>query len=432
MHKYNYWTVSLLALLVTEVTLHPRERLQFVWNLLQSVDWPRWFLSQFRRPLNYVLAALLAAIAVIMLRLNPPLFWSGKEVALYPPHNLLHAAYVVFFLRLAFWWWTTGRAWSLRLDGRVRQLLLWHVGPVACWFLLPRHISYFLWFLSPANSSDEQRTNLLDGLAFYTPCIVHDYHQAFWCAALAAGLILLGVLASRRLSAGGQVIFWIFLLVRLLTALHPNHKSRYMHSWLATGWVAAGLGLASLVYGSLTLRLPQVRPYLATAAVVLLGCIFLPQLRQAAWSPEGGPHPGSLSVLDVTDAYLPDIQTSKQTIILAAVPIRFLAQWTFLEQKGKLDQLNNDWWFGFGAPGAENRQGFLNWLGTTSCDTLVFVDRLPGVDNWEKGPESDLNADLRDPDLAQKKFQLVKCRDLPEHGCSVLIFTANERTAQSP
>jgi hypothetical protein len=431
LHKYNYWTLTIMAMVATELTLHPKERLQFIWNIVKGIDWRRRLLDQLRRPLNYILAAILAVVAVVMAHGNRPIAWRGQDISLYPPHNLIHAAYVVFFLRVGIWWWKEGRAWSERLDGRVRQLITWHAWPVATWFLLPKHLSYFIWFLSPANANDEQRSSLMEGLAYYTPCVVGDYHQSLWCAALVGGLIVCAVVAGRRLSAGGQVILWLFLLGAVLTAMHPNHKSRYVHSWLAAGWVLAGIGCAALAYGRLTGRIPQVRPYLATAVVGVLGLVLLPSLREAASSPEGGPHPQVVSMLDVTDAYLPEVKSSKQTAIFAAVPVKPLAQWTFLQEKGALDYLDNNW-FGFGAAGAENRQGFLNWLQTTTCDTVVFLDRLPGSRRWEEIAECALHAELRDLLMCQKKFHLVKCRDMPEHGCSVLVFTAEDRNAQKP
>ncbi len=429
LHKYNYWTLTVMAMVATEVSLHPRARLQFVWHIVKGIDWRRRLLGQFRRPLNYVLVAILAVVAAILRHGDHPILWNGQELSLFPPHNFIHAAYIVFFVRVAFWWWKEGRAWCARLDGRVRQLITWHVWPVAVWFLLPKHLSFFIWFLSPANATEEQRSRLLEGLAYYTPCVIEDYHPAFWCAALAGVLVLCAVVAGRRLTPGGQVILWLFLLGALLTATHPNHKSRYVHSWLAAGWVAAGIGAAALAYGRLTLRIPKVRPYLATAGVAALACVFLPPLRNAATSPEGGPHPRTASVLDVTDAYLPDVKASRQTAIFAAVPVKPLAQWTFLQQKGALESLENNW-YGFGAAGEENRQGFLHWLQTTPCDTLVYVDRLGTAGDWEEVPECALHAELRDLLLSQKTFRLVKRHDLPQLGCSVLVFTADPQNAK--
>jgi hypothetical protein len=429
LHKYNYWTLTVMAMVATEGTLYPKARLRSVWDIVRGIDWRRRLPGQFRRPLNYVLAAILVLIALIRAHGDRPVVWYGESVSLYPPHNFIGAAYVVVFLRVAIWWWKEGRAWCARLDERLRQLITWHAWPVAVWFLLPKHLSYFIWFLSPANATEEQRSNLVEGLAYYTPCVVQDYHPALWCAALAGVLAVCAIFAGRRLRPGAQVIFWMFLLGAVLTVMHPNHKSRYVHSWLAAGWVLAGIGCATLVYGRLTVCIPRVRPYLAGAAVVALVGVVLPPLRYAAFSPEGGPHPQAVSMLDVTDAYLPEVKASKQAAIFAAVPVKPLAQWTFLQEKGALDHLDENW-FGFGAAGAENRRGFQGWLETTTADTVVFVDRVPGSGFWEDVPECALHAELRDLLLGQRRFRLVKRRDLPEQGCRVYVFTAQAVNAQ--
>ena len=49
--------------------------------------------------------------------------------------------------------------------------------------------------------------------------------------------------------------------------------------------------------------------------------------------------------------------------------------------------------YGFGSAGADNRAGFQRWLETTRCDTLVFLDRLPGPLIWEQLEECGLHAD---------------------------------------
>src|SRR5260370_38852238 len=57
LHKYNYWPVTVLAMVVTEFTLHPRARLHFVWTIVRGTDWRRGLLGPFRGPPHLVLAA---------------------------------------------------------------------------------------------------------------------------------------------------------------------------------------------------------------------------------------------------------------------------------------------------------------------------------------------------------------------------------------
>src|SRR5262249_25133153 len=108
------------------------------------------------------------------------------------------------------------------------------------------------------NANTGQETNLFHGLAYYWPRIVEEYHTARWCAVLMAVLIVPAALLARRLRPGGIALLLLFALGLLLTATHPNHKGRYVHSWVALGWLSAGLGAAALLYGPLTERLAAV------------------------------------------------------------------------------------------------------------------------------------------------------------------------------
>jgi len=105
LHKYNYWTLTVMAMVATEGTLYPKARLRSVWDIVRGIDWRRRLPGQFRRPLNYVLAAILVLIALIRAHGDRPVVWYGESVSLYPPHNFIGAAYVVVFLRVAIWGW---------------------------------------------------------------------------------------------------------------------------------------------------------------------------------------------------------------------------------------------------------------------------------------------------------------------------------------
>src|SRR5205085_3954842 len=200
---------------------------------------------------------------------------------LYPPHNVVRGACVVLFLRLAGWWRGAGRAWAGGLDGRVRQVVLWHVCPMAWWFLLPRHPSNFIWYLSLANGGDGLKVDLAEGARCYGAWAVQDYHATLWVALVAGALAPFALCRWRRLRPGGQAVLWLLLVGAALTLPHPNRKARGMHSWLPAGWVAAGLGLAALTHGRLTRRRPRLRPWLAGAAAAGLGW--------AAWPALSGP-----------------------------------------------------------------------------------------------------------------------------------------------
>ena len=49
------------------------------------------------------------------------------------------------------------------IDKPWRALVRWHAWPALVWMLLPKHLGYFLWFLSPTNNPTQQDTGLLGG-----------------------------------------------------------------------------------------------------------------------------------------------------------------------------------------------------------------------------------------------------------------------------
>ena len=71
------------------------------------------------------------------------------------------------------------------------------------------------------------------------------------------------------------------------------------------------------------------------------------------------------------------------------------------------------------------------WTNLGKSAVLVYIDRLPGGPHWEDIPECALHAELRDLVMNQKSFRMVKCSDLPEHGCRVFLFEASERSART-
>jgi hypothetical protein len=421
LEKYNYWLLVVLALLAAEVFSHPRSYLQGIRAILRGIDWRRWSARQIRSPLTWGAAFLLLASAYVYQRGEEPFRVGGRSISLYPPHNLIHLAYVLMFLRLASWWRRQGRHWARQLDNRLRQIVLWLVCPVAVWFLLPKHPSYFLWYLSLADRAPHQQMDVLGGFRDYATWMVYDYHGSLACGLLAAGLVLAGLLAWRRLRPGGIAVLALVLLASVLTPTHPNHKGRMLHSWMPAVWVTAGLGAAALIYGRATSRAPRLRPWLAGVTIAAAVGMQYPALIAEGRTIEGGAHPELPSMLDVADAYRADIESGGRTLILTSLPFKPMAQWTWLERFGNFDRLEERW-YGFGAAGAENRRGFAHWLRTTDCDTLVFCATTiarPGVDS---GPECALHAELEEVLSDQRVFRLVRQHELPHLACRVQIW----------
>jgi hypothetical protein len=154
----------------------------------------------------------------------------------------------------------------------------------------------------------------------------------------------------------------------------------------------------------------------------------LPAGLQPGHAASGGPHPWGFSTLLLTDAYLADLDDSHKATILTAITLKPQAQWTFVERFGGLDRLEEHW-YGFGTLGADNRLGFLRWLHSTDCDTLVYVDGDPRLLREDHGPECALHAELKDLLRAQSVFYLVRRTDLPLLSCSIELW---RRTPSPP
>jgi hypothetical protein len=426
--KYNYWLLVLLALGVSE-TWSWRQRLWSAgWTVLRAVDWRRLAWTELSRVSNWAILTILVATGVVYARGDRPLVILGREIGLYPPFNLLQVVYWIAFVRLLVWWRSAGRTWADGLDVRVGHVIRWHLWPVAWWMALPKHIGPFLWFLSPSNAGETQQSSLAAGLSDYAGWALTDYHVSLACASIAAALFLIALLATPALRRGGVAVLLLVLIGTFLAAKHPNRKGRFLHSWIAAGWVCGGAGVALLIYGRVTARLPRVRPWLACAAVGGVTFAHFAGGFPTAHAAEGGPHPELPCLLDVTDSYLPDLDGNQTVVVLPGVAVWPQVQWTFLERNGRLERLE-DHRTGFGPVGEANRQAFREWLSTNRVATIVFIEAMPGpqaITGWEPISEVHLHEELRDLLEQQRVFRLARSQEFPRHGCVVTLWKRAE------
>lgn len=418
--KTNYWLIVVIGLGLAELVRRPGFYLFWLKEAWHAVAWRAWLGRQLRHPLTYLLVALTGVIGWIMVQDSPSISIFGREVSLSTPHNVLNIAYAVLFIRVLLWWRKAGRSW---FDGMGREFLplaCWHVLPVAIYFLLPKRLGYFLWFISPANAPKDAAMSLTDGLTHYHAWIVSDYHVASWTFALALGLLGVALLASRKLRPGSVAVICFLLISLFLTARHPSHMSRYVHSWLAAGWVLAGVGLATVIYGRATALIPRARPWLASIAVAGLACFTMPEMLHAHHVAHGGPNPDFDSSLVLTDCYLPHLQDSRHTLILSNAAINFFCQWTYLERYSKLRAADVDV-KNFGRDADRNRQLFEQWLAKHDYDSIVFIDVPPGSYFYER---ASLAAYGQVPGLLRGSKRYVETRhwELAAYGCAVTLW----------
>jgi hypothetical protein len=370
-YKYNYWALVVAALLVAELCDRVWDRPSWRRVGELSAGCRRWLVNQAQSPLTYVTLALLAAALVVTAGAGQSIPVGGTEVSVRSPHNLLHAAYVLVFARVA-WSWARGhRGWAAGLAPRYRRLLLWHGLPVALWFLWPKRLGYCLWYLL-ANKGENPQHGLVESLTFYASSLANDYHLAQWSVLLAGGLFALALLRGLRLRPGGRAVVLFVLIAAAATLPHPNRKSRFLHSWVPAGWIIAGVGVTGLVPRGR--RAGWAGPATAATAAAAIVLVHAPGFLSAGDSPERG-HRGYLaaSTFDLTDYLLPQLDGSQRAAVFATLDMRHCLRSSFLERYGRRRQLEVEW-KGYGASAGENRRRFQEWLATTSCDTLVFID----------------------------------------------------------
>ncbi len=274
---------------------------------------------------------------------------------------------------------------------------------MAIWFLLPKRLSYCLWFLSPANRGADE-TNLLGSLSWYAQWVVRDYHVALWSALVVSGCILICLLTWSQMRRGGLVILLFVILAALLTINHPNRKSRYLHSWIAGIWVVAGVGLGHAVSQVRFSRKKSLQPLLAGTGLAVLATLQVPFVLEGGHAPAGGPQWERSSFLALTDCYLPHLENSKRSAVFSNQPIKGLVWWTFLERYSDLRRPEID--FEDYVDSRNKEAHFRNWLQTTRCDTVVYVYIPPGSYFFEY-KEYPGHEQLREMLRSQQKFRLV-------------------------
>ena len=420
--KYNYWMLVVLGLSADWIGAHRAEYGAFLHAPRTRAGGLDWIRRQVQRPVTWVLALLTGLIAVITITGGTELDLYGRHIAARSTAGLVTAAYLVFFLSLIPWYRRTGRGLLRRADRRLQALVFLHAWPIALWFLWPQRLYSVLWVGNPvANSGESPQYNLFGGYPFYWASLVRDYHIGEWSAVLVLGLAAVAAVVCLRghLRPGATAVFWLLLLSFVLTFHHPNRKSRFLHSWFPVAWAAAGAGAACL-----TRRRPGHSPEYGAGFAVLTGLLaaaHLPGLTAPAHAPEGGIHPGAPSVLDVTDAFLPDLADARRPAVFSNLPIKFVANWTYLQRYGRARPLETEI-RGFDPAAPDAAVAFQRWLASTPCDTVVYVDIPPGSPFYSSLPGAAGLARYGALLERQSTFAIVRRRAFPEVGCTMTVW----------
>jgi hypothetical protein len=390
LHKYTYWTFVVLGLTFGEIARQPRAWLAYGLSWCQRDRLPAWALAELKQPLNWVALALVVAALAVGITGGGTIAVGRWSVSVQEPHNLVHLAYIAFFLRAVWWWRQSGRTWSLDWPPLLRTVLLWHGSIIALWFLMPKRLSYFFWYLTLANDQPRESRPFMHGLPYYRQALTDDYLPLTFGLYLLGGMLVLALLVWRKLKPGSAALFLFLFLAIGLSCQHPVLKNRLMHTWITSAWILGSVGLIFAVQEVAALLSPKARPWAAALTCAGLIGLLSPTLKEPGHAQEGGVKPNEPSPLRITDTYLPALADAKNPTILGNVSTRFLWTWTFIEyhhHQNMAAELKNFKTYA-GSP-----EPAKHWLATTRSEALVLIDVHPGTTyDWKTDEYVDLTA----------------------------------------
>jgi hypothetical protein len=368
--KANYWLLVSIALVLSEawrrraaLGLFLREHRREIMPAL---------VSQLRHPLTWLILgpALLGVYILKAGAISVPL--GTAMLSLRSHHALVHIAFAFLCLRCWLWWRRGGREWLALWPHAPRRAMLIATLPIAIWFLIPKRLGAFLWFISPANTDQKTRAyRPLEGVSFYWQGFLDDYLATPSLCWLVAGLAALAWLGCRRMKPGAGAVLSFLCLAMVLTVLHPMLKNRFLHSWVAASWVVAGAGFAyvlRVIFGNHE-RLAR---GIGIACVGALALYLAPAFVAPGRAQESGVQPHLPTFFEITRSYEPHVDPVHRVQIVCSQIESHGLRWVHLEKAPRPALVGMD------IPGFNlnnhDPQAIRKWLKNTKADALVLVD----------------------------------------------------------
>ncbi len=371
-------------------------------------------LAEAREPLTWIFCVLASLTAALFLFHPAPFLIGGKHVSVYPPNNFVTLAYAALFLRL----WKSLRP-ALLSGEWLQQIARWHLWPIAISFLFPRRLSAFVWFLGPFNKGERSALSWLETIRYYIGTIQADYHAVAWAGWVTLLLFALALISWRRLRRGGLAVLLFVVIAAALTLLHPNQKSRFLHSWFPLVWVAGAAGLANSLVSARRLGGPLMLT--AGAALALTQARFVVRPGHA---PEQGSRGETLSLLDLTDTYLSVLDGQRRVAVFATAPTNDLPLWTYRDRfpnAPKLEAPLQD----FFLDAAEVQRRFQEWSAHTAAEIVVLIEIPPDSPDYVPMLHPEAFQQIAPMLEADPRFRIERRWQLPAHRCTITMWVRN-------
>jgi hypothetical protein len=418
--KYNYWMLTAIALGAAEILRHPRHCLKTARSVPGRIN--RQVLdAEMSHPLNLIVIAMLLLMAAFWIRGPQSLKLGPYRISVYPPRDLLTAAYAALMLRVARS--APAGGWrKLFSPSRVKsprsELILWHVLPIAASFLLPARLWMFLWYVGPLNHAAEVPVRGMRwATAYYAGAAAYEYHPAAWIAWVVAGALILALAGWRNWRPGGIAVVLLAIIGIAAVVLHPNQQSRFMFSWFAAVWVAAASAIMSAIYSRRLAIEPGIRDPI-TWTVAIIAFVILVDYAAAP-----RPIPPPLSDLDLSDAYLPALGRFRRVVFLSDMPIGSFVDWTFMERYPRPHAIVWPLKGGDFSP-QEGARWFADLAAaSTNEDAIIFIDVPPGSPDYI--PISDYSRweILSETMRANPGLHLSRTWEVPRNKVKITLWT---------
>jgi hypothetical protein len=419
--KYNYWLLALFGVLLAELSCHVQRIVSASLGVCRTLaDLKRlrgWSSAQMRQPLTYPLLLVVGVLVAYAVR-GP--FWIVRSA-----DTLATVACWLMVARVLPWWWRAGRHQLQAESPNAATIVAWHVWPVVVWFLLPKRAALFVSYLTRDHGAGEGEASLLGRLTAYAQTLVADYHAGIASAFGAVTLAVVGLLLTRRLRGGAGVILALVVVASILTVAQPTCRSRFLHSWLAVVWVAAGVGLASAIYAWRPHRALVVRHGIAIVALAILAIVCGRSATAPGHAPEGGVNRAMPSALELAEGFLPDVQDSRRVAVISNHSLKFFAMWTYQERYRNTERVLTD----VDALPVDG-SSFAAWADRHRCDAVVWID-VPQGSVFYAPPEIERAQRLSSSLASQSGFVATQRRAWPDWGCSVTVWLRADWVAGS-
>lgn len=430
-HQRAPWALVVATLALCAVVAHAGAVRRFAGALADSLrsaarTGPLW-----RDPLLIVFLVVAAAIAAILWTTPPAITIYGRSISLYPPVHLITLAYAIVLLRLVLGWRSERDRLGPALGAPAHAVLVWHVMPVALSFLVPG-------WMPGAGALDgvagllAGRLDPLQGLAFYRDVFIEAYHPSPWVGLAAAALFVVALVRVHLIPVGLRPVFVLALVGTVAVVVYPLLEGRFLAPFVATVWIGAGAGAATLVGAVTPARLRLVRAVVAVGAVaaLLVALAYPAPSTAAAARAAAGRTPDGPSQFLLTGPALPLLDGAPAIGVATTFGRTAFLAWVAHARCGCAVPVDGPR-PPVGTSREAHRRAMAAYLAETPATRLVVVD-APEVPAAGPGGAYDDAAGLLDALGQQSRFVPIGRTEVPEFAGSVAVWERRDQPARPP